>query len=52
MKISEKYDWLYLYIMMIDKWDSMNKSKTKYKQILMIKKWDSMNKLKDEYKRL
>ena len=28
VKIHEKYEWLYLYIMMIEKWDSKIRSKT------------------------
>ena len=29
----EKYEWLSIYILMIKKWDSMNKSKDKYEKI-------------------
>ena len=36
-----------LHIMMVEKLDSMNKSKTKYEKNLMIEKWDSMNKSKN-----
>ena len=50
VKINVKYEWLSLYILMIKKWDSINKSKTKYEPILIIKKWDSMNKSKNKYK--
>ena len=38
----EKYEWLSLYIMMIKKWYSTNKSKNKYKN-MMIKEWDSIH---------
>ena len=44
IKMNVKYEWLSLYILMIEKWDSMNKSKTKHKPVWMIEKLDSMNK--------
>ena len=50
VKMNEKYELFSLCILMINKWDSMNKSKTKYKQIMMIEKWYSMNKSKNKYK--
>ena len=46
LKINEKYELLSLYILMIKKWESMNKLKNKYEKILMIEEWYSMNKSK------
>ena len=31
----EKYQWLSLYILMIEKWDSTNKSKNKFKKMII-----------------
>ena len=40
VKINDKYEGLYLYILIHKKWYSINKPENKYKQILMIEKWD------------